>query len=51
MTTAEDELGVLFAKNQETKELMIPYSWDEMLCIKSGLIEKRKVAKPNFDVF
>lgn len=49
MSTADDDLGVLFAKHSETNELMIPISWNEMLCAKSGLKEKRKVAKPNFD--
>ncbi|CAD8140128.1 unnamed protein product [Paramecium pentaurelia] len=49
LSTAEDELGVLFAKHQETQKLMIPLSWDEMLCVESGLKEKRKVAKPNFN--
>lgn len=30
---------------------MIPLSWDEMICVESGLKEKRKVAKPDFNQF
>lgn len=26
---------------------MIPLSWDEMLCVETGLKENRKVAKPD----
>lgn len=32
LSTAEDDLGVLFAKHSETNKLMIPFSWNEMLC-------------------
>ena len=30
---------------------MIPYSWEEMICPLTQIVEKRKVAKPDFDIF
>jgi len=30
---------------------MIPYKWDEMVCLTSKQTEKRKVALPNFEHF
>ena len=47
LSTAGEELGVLYARNEISGKLMLPYSWTEMICLKSGLKEKRKVAKPN----
>ncbi|KAL4470173.1 hypothetical protein ABPG72_009098 [Tetrahymena utriculariae] len=51
LSVTEDELGVVFAKHTESKQLMIPYSWEEMICIQTGQKEKRKVAKPNISLF
>jgi len=51
LTTAMDELGVLYAKNQETESIMLPYDWKEMICPVSGLKEFRKTAKPEFAHF
>ena len=44
LTTAENELGVIFAKGEAGFPL-IPYSWEEMQCPKTGKKEMRKVAK------
>ena len=44
LSTAEDELGVVAAKC-ECGENMVPVSWCEMQCAKTGDREKRKVAK------
>jgi hypothetical protein len=30
---------------------MIPYSWEEMICPLTQMIEKRKVARPDFNIF
>jgi exosome complex component CSL4 len=30
---------------------MVPLSWEEMVCIETGLKEYRKVAKPDFSKF
>ena len=30
---------------------MIPYNWEEMICITSNLKEMRKVAKPDISLF
>jgi len=56
LSTARNELGVLFATSQGMKgfmltltvagELMYPISWKEMKCPKTGDIEERKTAKP-----
>ena len=45
LSTAENELGVIHAVSQERGVLLIPISWFEMQCPKSGKIEHRKVAK------
>ena len=44
LTTAENELGVIYAMS-EAGHLMIPVSWCEMQCSKTGVKEFRKVAK------
>lgn len=44
-------MGVVFARNQESQKLMVPLSWEEMICIETGLKEYRKVAKPDFSRF
>lgn len=45
LTTAEEELGVTIACSSETKQLMVPVSWTEMVCPQSGVKEFRKIAK------
>jgi len=45
VTTARNDLGVVFATS-EAGATMEPVSWLEMRCPKTGLIEKRKCAKP-----
>jgi exosome complex component CSL4 len=47
LSTAGEELGVLYAKSELSGKLMLPYSWTEMICLKTGVKEKRKVAKPS----
>jgi len=44
LSTAENELGVLFALSEEGHS-MVPASWCEMQCTVTGRREKRKVAK------
>jgi len=44
LSTAENELGVLFALSEDGHS-MVPASWCEMLCTVTGRREKRKVAK------
>lgn len=45
LSTAKNDLGVLFAKSIQSNALMTPISWDSMQCPKSGTVEKRKCAK------
>ena len=44
LTTAENELGVIFAEGENGIPL-IPFNWEEMQCPRSGRREYRKVAK------
>jgi len=44
LTTADTDLGVITAMS-EADEVMIAISHEEMKCPKTGLVEKRKVAK------
>ena len=44
LTTAENELGVIFARGENGVPL-VPFSWEEMQCPKTGIKESRKVAK------
>ncbi|ORX82563.1 hypothetical protein BCR32DRAFT_219335 [Anaeromyces robustus] len=46
LTTAENELGVIFAQSI-SGETMIPISWQQMICPKTKVMEYRKCAKPN----
>ncbi|KAF8584475.1 hypothetical protein K439DRAFT_1411030 [Ramaria rubella] len=46
ITTAQNDLGVIFAES-EAGATMMPISWQEMRCPKTGNIEKRKCAKPD----
>jgi exosome complex component CSL4 len=45
VTTAKNELGVIIAESQ-AGSLMIPISWQAMLCPKTQRREFRKCAKP-----
>jgi exosome complex component CSL4 len=47
LTTAEEELGVVFARSPHTGSLMVPRSWSEFECVQTKKKEKRKVAKVN----
>jgi exosome complex component CSL4 len=46
LSTAFNELGVIFARCSISGSPMIPISWKEMQCIKTKTIEYRKCAKP-----
>ena len=46
LTTAEPELGVLYAVCYSSGKPMIPYSWKEMQCPDTHVKEARKCAKP-----
>jgi exosome complex component CSL4 len=46
LSTAKNELGVVYAEHSDTNEPMKPISWEEMVCTKTGLKEYRKCAKP-----
>ena len=45
LSTASNELGVVLARCHECGEMMSPTSWCDMQCNKTGVREKRKVAK------
>ena len=45
LTTAEEQLGVVFARSQHTGALMVPRSWSEFECVQTRTKEPRKVAK------
>ena len=45
LTTASNDLGVVFARNEEG-ELLYPLDWETMVAPGTGEIEKRKCAKP-----
>lgn len=45
LSTARNELGVIFAKCAISKETMVPISWERMQCPKTETIEHRKVAQ------
>ncbi|KAK9461796.1 uncharacterized protein V1516DRAFT_695280 [Lipomyces oligophaga] len=46
LTTARNDLGVVFARCETSGEPMYPVDWQSMKCPKSGIVEKRKCAKP-----
>ncbi|CAH2355674.1 exosome complex component Csl4p [[Candida] railenensis] len=47
LSTAKDDLGVVFAKSEGgSGGLMYALDWQHMICESSGIIEKRKCAKP-----
>ena len=45
LTTARNELGVVFAKSAEAGVPMVPVSWTELSCPVSHVVEQRKVAQ------
>eukprot|EP00771_Trimastix_marina_P002089 gnl/Trimastix_PCT/3201.p1 GENE.gnl/Trimastix_PCT/3201~~gnl/Trimastix_PCT/3201.p1 ORF type:complete len:192 (+),score=23.51 gnl/Trimastix_PCT/3201:64-639(+) len=45
LSTAKNELGVVFAQSV-VGEVMVPVSWQEMLCPRTKIREFRKVAQP-----
>lgn len=47
LSTAKNELGVIYAKSENGAGFpMFPIDWEHMVCPKTGVIEKRKCAKP-----
>ncbi|ODV80381.1 5 exonuclease subunit ski4 [Suhomyces tanzawaensis NRRL Y-17324] len=47
LSTAKNDLGVLFAKSENgSGDLMFPVDWQTMVDKTSGVVEKRKCAKP-----
>ncbi|GAO52052.1 hypothetical protein SAICODRAFT_29233 [Saitoella complicata NRRL Y-17804] len=46
LSTARNDLGVVFAMCEESGEMMYPVSYGEMRCPKTGVVEERKCAKP-----
>ena len=47
ITTKDKNHGVVFAKSQISNEIMMPINLDEMQCLYTNQVEKRKVAKPD----
>lgn len=47
LSTAKNELGVVFARCASSGYTMVPLSWNEMQCSITGIKEARKVAKVN----
>ena len=45
LTTAEEALGVVFARSEHTGALMVPRSWGHFECVQTGTKQPRKVAK------
>merc|ERR1711934_1348441 len=50
LSTAENQLGVVWAKCKSSNVFMLPKSWIEMVCPKSGVVERRKCAKLEIEV-
>jgi exosome complex RNA-binding protein Csl4 len=46
LTTAEPDLGVLYACSAKSGKPMMPISWKEMQCVETGSKELRKCARP-----
>jgi exosome complex component CSL4 len=46
LSTAQNELGVVFATSIASGATMVPISWQEMQCPQTKTIELRKCAKP-----
>jgi exosome complex RNA-binding protein Csl4 len=47
LSTADVNYGVVFARSPMTKNIMMPVSFDKMMCLDTKIQESRKVAKPN----
>jgi exosome complex component CSL4 len=47
LSTQDVSHGVVFARSPLTKNIMMPMSFDKMVCLETKLQEPRKVAKPN----
>lgn len=47
LSTQDPNHGVVFARSPLTKNIMMPISFDKMICLDTKLQESRKVAKPN----
>jgi exosome complex component CSL4 len=46
LSTQDSQYGVVFARSPLTKNIMIPLTFDKMMCLDTKLQENRKVAKP-----
>ncbi|EGV63033.1 exosome 3'-_5 exonuclease subunit ski4 (Csl4) [Yamadazyma tenuis] len=47
LSTARNDLGVIYAKSENgAGDSMFPIDWEHMVCPKTGVVEKRKCAKP-----
>ena len=46
LSTVDDDMGVVFARSDDSGLLMIPRTWNDFMCVKTKKKEKRKVAKP-----
>ncbi len=46
LSTNDPHLGVVFAWSPITKNIMMPISFDKMVCLDTKIEERRKVAKP-----
>ena len=51
LSTAENQLGVVWAKCKSSDVFMLPKSWIEMVCPKTGVVERRKCAKLEIEVW
>jgi len=45
LSTADEDLGVVYAHSKQTGSLMVPRSWTDFECVQTRQKEKRKVAK------
>lgn len=46
LSTARNELGVVVARGERDGSTMVPVSWREVVDLRTGRREARKVAKP-----
>ena len=44
LSTAENNLGVIWSRCEASGNVMVPKSWTEVICPETGIVEKRKVA-------
>jgi exosome complex component CSL4 len=47
LSTSDANHGVVFARSHLTKNIMMPVSFDKMMCLDTKIIDSRKVAKPS----